>query len=91
MTARTTVRLPQDLLTRAKRKAEAEGRTLTSLIEEGLRQLVTTDRRPARPKPHLPRVSKAEGGLLPGVELVPSSSVQETDDLDEVRRLQRGA
>jgi len=31
---RTTVRLPDDLLLRAKRKAAEEGRTLTSLIEE---------------------------------------------------------
>ena len=37
MTERTTVRLPKDLLIRAKRKAAAERRTLTSLIEEGLR------------------------------------------------------
>ena len=41
---RTTVRLPQDLLKRAKRKAAAEGRTLTSLIEDGLR-MVVSDRR----------------------------------------------
>jgi predicted DNA binding CopG/RHH family protein len=40
MAERTTVRLPEDLVARAKRKAAAEGRTLTSLIEDGLR-LVT--------------------------------------------------
>ena len=34
------VRLPKDLLKRARRKAAAEGRTLTSLIEEGLRLVV---------------------------------------------------
>jgi hypothetical protein len=91
MPERTTVRLPEDLLARAKRKAAAEGRTLTSLIEEGLRQLVATDRRPSRSRSHLPRVSKAEGGLLPGVELTPSMGLQDAEDLDEVRRLQRGA
>jgi hypothetical protein len=91
MTERTTVRLPQELLVRAKRKAAAEGRTLTSLIEDGLRQLVAGDRRLARPRPHLPRVSKSEGGLMPGVELIPASGQQEADDLDYVRRLQRGA
>ena len=37
MTERTTVRLPLDLLRRARRKAAKERRTLTSLIEEGLR------------------------------------------------------
>lgn len=91
MPERTTVRLPQDLLIRAKRKAAAEGRTLTSLIEDGLRQVVAADRRAVRHKPRLPRISKAEGGLLPGIELIPSSGLQEADDLDYVRRLQRGA
>jgi predicted transcriptional regulator len=33
---RTTVRLRDDLLKRAKRRAAAEGRTLTSIIEEGV-------------------------------------------------------
>ena len=35
MIERTTVRLPKDLLDHARRKAAAEGRTLTSLIEDG--------------------------------------------------------
>jgi len=91
MAERTTVRLPQDLLIRAKRKAAAEGRTLTSLIEDGLRQIVAADRRAARHKRRLPRISNAEGGLLPGIELIPSSDLQEADDLDYVRRLYRGA
>jgi hypothetical protein len=37
MAERTTVRLPEDLIRRAKIEAAAEGRTLTSLIEDGLR------------------------------------------------------
>ena len=40
MAERTTVRLPEDLIKRAKRKAAAEGSTLTALIEEGLRLVV---------------------------------------------------
>ena len=40
MIERTTVRLPSELLKRAKRMAAAEGRTLTSLIEDGLRLMV---------------------------------------------------
>jgi hypothetical protein len=44
MTERTTVRLPEDLLNRAKRKAAAENRTLTSLIEEGVRAIVGENR-----------------------------------------------
>ncbi|UYN93138.1 MAG: hypothetical protein KIT25_13785 [Enhydrobacter sp.] len=70
MTERTTVRLPPDLLWRAKRKAAAEGRTLTALIVEGLR-LVTAERSrgAGQPRRVMPRVSKARGGILPGIDL----------------------
>lgn len=50
MTERTTIRLPEDLIARAKRKAAAEGRTLTSLIEDGLRLVTTEDRKPGKTK-----------------------------------------
>ena len=40
MAERTTIRLPEDLVRRAKRKAAAEGRSLTALIEEGLRRVL---------------------------------------------------
>ena len=42
---RTTVRLPKELLRLAKRKAAEEGRTLTALIEEGLRREVSGEHR----------------------------------------------
>lgn len=90
MTERTTVRLPQDLLSRARRKAAGEGRTLTSLIEEGLRRVVADGRKAAPAKRTLPRVSKAGGGLMHGVELGSASAQQEADDLDYIRRMQRG-
>lgn len=85
MPERTTVRLPQDLLRRAKRKAAAEGRTLTALIAEGLR-IVTAERRASRPRRTMPRVSKAGGGTLPGIDLADSSALQELDDLQAWRR-----
>lgn len=87
MQERTTVRLPQDLLDRAKRKAAADGRTLTSLIEDGLRLIVATERK--RPVRRMPRVSKARGGLLPGIDLDRAADQQEADDLDYIHRLQR--
>jgi uncharacterized protein len=87
MIERTTVRLPQDLLDRAKRKAAAEGRTLTSLIEDGLRLVVADDRKFR--KRVLPPVSKAAGGPMPGVDLMDLSALQETDDLDYVGRMKR--
>ena len=87
MVERTTVRLPTDLLTRAKRKAVAEGRTLTSLIEDGLRRVLTEDGREPKKKRVLPPVSKAIGGLNPGIDLVHGSTLQEAEDLDYVRRM----
>jgi len=82
MVERTTVRLPEDLVRRAKRKAAAEGRTLTSLIEDGLRRILSEQMPAARTKRQLPPVSKATGGLHPGVHLDDSAALQEMDDLD---------
>jgi hypothetical protein len=87
MTERTTVRLPDDLLVRAKRKATAEGRTLTSLIEDGLRAVVDGRPKPARGKRILPRTSKATGGLMPGIDLTRFSDYQETEDLEYIERM----
>lgn len=89
MSERTTVRLPPDLLNRAKRKAAAEGRTLTSLIEDGLRLVVADRRKAATKKRTLPPVSKATGGPMPGVDITRFSAIQELDDLDYVERMKR--
>lgn len=91
MVERTTVRLPEDLIRRAKRKAADEGRTLTSLIEDGLRRVVANDRRETeKPQRILPRVSTATGGLLPGVDITKFSDIQGMDDLEYAKRLKRG-
>lgn len=89
MTERTTVRLPEDLLRRAKRKAAAEGRTLTSLIEDGLRLVVTSASKPARTKRIRPRLSTASGGPLPGINVSNSAALQDIDDLEYVERMKR--
>jgi hypothetical protein len=89
MPERTTVRLSEELLTRAKRKAARDGRTLTSLIEEGLRAVIAETRGAPAPGRVFPRVSKARGGLLPGLDLRDLGGVQELDDLDRVQRMQR--
>ena len=87
MTERTTVRLPDDLIRRARRKALAEGRSLTALIEDGLRR-VLADRAPAgRAKRVLPPVSSAGGGLAPGISLDDSAALQEIEDIDAAGRL----
>ena len=86
MSERTTVRLPEELLKRAKRRAASEGRTLTSLIEDGLRAVLDEKRNVAQANRTIP-LSKATGGLLPGVDLTKLSSIQEIDDLEYGQRL----
>jgi hypothetical protein len=87
MTERTTIRLPEDLLHRAKSRAAAEGRTLTSLIEDGLRLIVSGKQKIPKRKRFVPRISKAIGGAMPGIEFTDSAMLQEIDDLDDMRRL----
>lgn len=90
MIERTTVRLPRDLLNRAKRKALAERRTLTSLIEEGLRLVVHQRRKlPRIDRGPLP-LSTATGGALPGIDISDSAALQEMEDLEYIERLKNG-
>lgn len=87
MAERTTVRLPEDLVRRAKRKAVEEGRSLTALIEDGLRRVLSE--RPPDAKAgrvSLP-VSSASGGPMPGIDLNDTAALQEMDDLDAAGRL----
>ena len=89
MPERTTIRLPQPLLARAKRKAAAEGRTLTSLIEQGLRLVVAAKNKPRSATLDNPPVSKARGGLLPGLNWENlSASLQEAEDREYAERIQ---
>ena len=87
MHERTTVRLPVELLRRAKRKAAEEGRTLTALIEEGLRQVMAENQKPAKGKCNLLPISKATGGLMPGIDLTHMSTIYEIEDLEYVERM----
>ena len=87
MIERTTVRLPRDLLARAKRKAAAEGRTLTALIEDGLRAAVDDRGKPEKRRRVVLPVSKATGGPMPGIDISNSAALQEMDDLEYVERM----
>ena len=60
MIQRTTVRLPSELLRRAKRKAAVEGRTLTALIEDGLRLVVSDESQ--KPKPRKAHIASIQHG-----------------------------
>jgi hypothetical protein len=87
MAERTTVRLPEELIRRAKRKAAAEGRTLTALIEEGLRLTLSEGQKKEKAKRILPPVSDAKGGPMPGIDITDGSALQEMDDLEYVERM----
>jgi hypothetical protein len=76
---RTTVRIKDDLLQRARKRATEEGRTLTSLIEDGLMLALSKSKVARRKRVVLP-VSQASGGILPGVDL------NRSGDLEEVMR-----
>ncbi len=88
MAERTTVRLPEELMRRAKRKAASQGRTLTALIEDGVRR-VLKERDPPPGKRVLPPVCTATGGPAPGIDISNSAAMQEMDDLEYVERMKR--
>lgn len=73
---RTTVRISDELLKRAKKRAADQGRTLTSLIEEGLSLILTDSRSVRRDRVQLP-VSTATGGVQPGIDLNRSCELEE--------------
>ncbi|UCE53496.1 MAG: hypothetical protein JSV31_30370 [Desulfobacterales bacterium] len=73
---RTTIRINDDLLKRAKKRAAEEGRTLTSLVEDGLVLVLSKTKASRRKRIELP-VSKATGGVLPGIDLNSSSDLEE--------------
>lgn len=73
---RTTIRINDDLLKQAKKHAASEGRTLTSLVEEGLTLILTSPKAERRERVEIP-VAKASGGIFPGVDLNRSSDLKE--------------
>jgi Bacterial antitoxin of type II TA system, VapB len=75
---RTTVRLDDDLLAAAKARAAESHTTLTSLIEDALRQTLAL--RPARGSERLVLESFGDGGTLPGVDLDDSAALRDLMD-----------
>lgn len=73
---RTTIRINDELLKRAKKQAADEGRTLTSLVEDGLALVLLKPKTGRRKRVVLP-VSKATGGILPGIDLNRSADLEE--------------
>lgn len=74
---RTTVRLDEHLLAEAKKYAAESGRTLTSVLEDALRD--TLARRAARVKRARVRLKTFKGdGVRPGVDLDDSAALLDT-------------
>lgn len=76
---RTTIRVRPELLKRAKKRAADANRTFTSLVEEGLALVLTRPVKTGRRRVDLP-VSRARGGVRPGVDLNRSSDLEAVMD-----------
>jgi hypothetical protein len=85
MNKRTTIILSDELMQRAKQKAAEQNRTLTSLIEEGVRRVVSEP--PAKGKRVLPRISKAKGWLRPGLTIADIEEMQELEYIERLKKL----
>ncbi len=79
-TMRTTIRIDDQLLARAKGVAAASRRTLTQVIEDALRESLA--RRPAAgPREPFRMLGYKGSGLQPGINLDDSAALR--DSLDE--------
>ncbi len=78
---RTTINLPEGLAEAAKRRAAAEGRTFTSLVEEGLRRVLAEES--AVHAVRLPSYGEPTGRFL--VDLADREAVWAALDFDGAR------
>lgn len=79
---RTTVRLDDRLLAEARRYAARSGRTLTSLIDEGLRDVLAR-RAAAESAGPVTLPTAGRGGLRPGVGIDSSAALLDVMERDE--------
>jgi hypothetical protein len=76
---RTTIRLDDDLLAAAKRRAVERGTTLTAVIEDALRESLA--RRPeAGERERIELLTFRGGGVQPGVDLDDSAGLRDIMD-----------
>lgn len=75
---RTTIRIDDELLARAKARAAETRRSLNTVIEEALR--ASLNREPARPKPGGRLPTMKGSGLRPGVNLNSNAELQDLMD-----------
>jgi hypothetical protein len=84
---RTTIRLDGALLAQAKEYAARHGRTLTSVLEDALRELLNRHETADRPRVVLDVFHGT--GLLPGVEIDHGARLHDLLDVEEAERLRR--
>jgi len=72
---RTTVSLDNQLLAMAKREALTRNRSLASLVEEALRQMLVGTATGSKAHSHVKLPESGEGGLQPGIDLDSSSDL----------------
>jgi hypothetical protein len=82
---RTTVRIDEELLTQAKEFAARHRRSLNSVVEDALRELLDRHQRQAV-RPQVDLMVFVGDGLMPRVELDPAGFVHEALDGQEVGR-----
>ena len=69
MPVRTMVRLDERLLEQAKAEAARRNKTLTAMIEEGMRLALASPPTPVRRKKATLPLSRRGGGTMPGVDI----------------------
>lgn len=72
---RTTIRLPDDLLAEAKKRAVERGTTLTQLFEDALREALAREKERAASAAPVELITVAGDGLQPGVDLDNSAAL----------------
>lgn len=71
---RTTIRLDERLLAEAKKLAAESGRTLTSILEDALRESLARREAPAGRRPIKLKTFRG-GGVQPGIDLDDSAAL----------------
>ena len=81
---RTTIQMDPHLLKAAKKYAAEHRRTLTSVIEDAIREVLARATSP-RPSINLP-ISKVGGGFQPGIDPRRMADFYELEDLEYMER-----
>jgi len=76
MCVRTTLNVDDDLLRAAKRQAAKDGRTLTSVVEDGLRAVLAAETQPV-PRVQIRLPAFGGDGPAPGVDLTDPRAVRD--------------